>query len=127
MMNLVEAVVELGCVLTDAWEAADLAVRLREWWWVVRHPGLLDGPPPSPSSSPSPQDGFAPVLTERQRQILALAYAWSGVTNGDVRKVCFWHTETIRRDMVHLVQLGLLERRGEKKGTYYVPVFSVGD
>ena len=40
------AMVELYHTLVEIWRAADLAGHLREWWWVVRHPDLLDGPPP---------------------------------------------------------------------------------
>lgn len=36
------AVRELVATLVDGWEAADLVERLVEWWWVVRHPGLVD-------------------------------------------------------------------------------------
>lgn len=42
------AIRELISILYDAsqdvWEAADLANRLRAWWWVVTHPHLLDEP-----------------------------------------------------------------------------------
>ena len=37
------AIRELGYTLVDAWQAADLAARLAEWWWVVTHPELMDG------------------------------------------------------------------------------------
>ena len=40
------ALIELLHTLTDAWRAADLRTRLREWRWVITHPHLLDGPPP---------------------------------------------------------------------------------
>jgi len=39
------ALTELLHTLTDAWRAADLIGRLREWWWVTTHQRLLDGPP----------------------------------------------------------------------------------
>lgn len=39
------ALIELLHTLSDAWRTADLHTRLREWWWVVTHPHLLDGPP----------------------------------------------------------------------------------
>ena len=40
------AITELNHILHDAWQAADLRGRLGEWWWVVTHRQLLDGPPP---------------------------------------------------------------------------------
>jgi hypothetical protein len=49
------ALTELYHILRDAlreaqraaWQAADLHGRLGEWWWVVTHRHLLDGPPPA--------------------------------------------------------------------------------
>lgn len=40
MFALHELVSVLGDALRAAIEAADLAARLRSWWWVVRHPDL---------------------------------------------------------------------------------------
>lgn len=36
------AIKELGLILSDAWQAADVADRLRAWWWTVTHQELLD-------------------------------------------------------------------------------------
>jgi hypothetical protein len=44
---LMFAIVELYHILLDAWQAADLPGHLGEWWWVVTHRHLLDGPPPA--------------------------------------------------------------------------------
>ena len=41
------AIVELYYILHSAWKAANLLDRLGEWWWVVTHRHLLDGPPPA--------------------------------------------------------------------------------
>jgi hypothetical protein len=30
-----------GEAITAAAEAADLRARLREWWWVIRHPEIV--------------------------------------------------------------------------------------
>ena len=35
------AVKELVLVLLDAWEAADVRGRIREWWWCVCNQELL--------------------------------------------------------------------------------------
>jgi len=60
-------------------------------------------------------------LNERQRAALELVRARGRVTNADVRAACpFWPPETIRQDLRQLVDLGLLEKRGAKRGTYYV-------
>ena len=40
------AIVELYHTLIDVLQAGDLAGHLREWWWVITHHDLLDGPPP---------------------------------------------------------------------------------
>jgi len=37
---------ELYYTLAAAWKAADLAGRLREWWYVVTHQSILDAPAP---------------------------------------------------------------------------------
>jgi len=46
------ALTELYHTLADAWRAADLSKRLREWRWVVTHQCLLNSPvseaPPAP-------------------------------------------------------------------------------
>ena len=38
------AIKELWYTLADAWQAADLVARLQVWWYVVRHPELMDRP-----------------------------------------------------------------------------------
>jgi len=35
------AIRELLSTLQDAWHAADLAERLRTWWWTITHPDEL--------------------------------------------------------------------------------------
>ncbi len=42
---------ELFHTLIDAWRAADLVARLQEWWYVARHPDLMDSPPPEPNTN----------------------------------------------------------------------------
>ena len=47
MMSVREALIELLATILDALETEDydFAGRLREWWWCVTNPDLLDGPP----------------------------------------------------------------------------------
>ncbi len=42
---------ELIHTLIDAWRAADLVARLQEWWYVTRHPDLMDSLPPEPDTN----------------------------------------------------------------------------
>jgi hypothetical protein len=46
-MNISKVILELYQTLTDAWQEADLPGRLREWWWVITHPALVDAPHPA--------------------------------------------------------------------------------
>ena len=63
-----------------------------------------------------PQKG----LNQRQQQALAEAQQRGHITNGDLRQT-FPHVtaETLRLDLVDLVQRGLLQRQGRCKGTVY--------
>ncbi len=122
-MNMIEAIIELGCTLADAaeaaWKAMDLDARMEEWWYVVRHPEQMDGPPPNRVL----EAREVYLLNERQERALAL-----GEKYGRIRNALVWgcfplkSPETIRLDLRGLVDLGLLERHGLNKGTYYVPV-----
>jgi hypothetical protein len=64
-----------------------------------------------------------PDLNPRQES--ALSYLTSGayprITNQDIQNLHInVHPETIRRDLAELVSRGLLVKRGQKRGTYYV-------
>jgi hypothetical protein len=112
-MNVFKAMVELCCVLLDAgeaaWDAADLAGRLQEWWWAVTHADLVDAPPPP-----------AAALNERQEKALEMAERFGRVTRATVQGCCpLMHPEMIRVDLERLVHLGLLER--EPDGYYVQP------
>jgi DeoR/GlpR family transcriptional regulator of sugar metabolism len=64
------------------------------------------------------------MLNARQSRILPLAHQRGRITNGQLaqlRRSFDVTPETIRLDLAGLVRLGLLERRGTKKGTHYVP------
>lgn len=118
--DVTNAIVELLCVLLDAgeaaWEAADLAERVREWWWVTRHTDLVDA---APDWVAGPRVNY--VLSERQERVLELAGEFGRVTNAIVRSSFpLLHPETIRLDLCGLVDMGLLNRHGERKATYYV-------
>jgi len=52
MDTIFNAIRELYLTPADALAEADLSARLREWWWVVTHPHLLDGPPPQRCTEP---------------------------------------------------------------------------
>jgi len=59
-------------------------------------------------------------LNERQRQALAEAHQRGYITNGDLQQVYPEVTaETLRLDLVDLVQRGLLRRQGRCRGTVY--------
>ncbi len=59
------------------------------------------------------------------RQEIALAYLeeerHSRITNSDLQRLCpDVHPETLRRDLVALVEKRVLAKRGQKRGSYYV-------
>ena len=59
-------------------------------------------------------------LNERQRQALAEVQQRGHITNGDLRQAFPQVTaETLRLDLVDLVQRGLLRRQGRCRGTVY--------
>ncbi len=60
-------------------------------------------------------------LNQRQRQALAEVQQRGHITNGDLRQAFPQVTaETLRLDLVDLVQRGLLRRQGRCKGTVYM-------
>jgi len=70
-------------------------------------------------------DGFvalqAEPLNTRQLQIIARLHEQGRITNGDYQQLCpNVCPETLRLDLVDLVQRGLLKRRGRCRGTHYV-------
>jgi len=59
-------------------------------------------------------------LNERQKQALAEAQQRGHITNGDLRRVYPEVTaETLRLDLVDLVERGFLQRQGRCRGTVY--------
>lgn len=101
---------ELYHTLKAAWEVADLRGRLTEWWYVVTHQELVDGPPPSASE--------AAAFNERQLAALELARKRGRVTNGDLQERFAYHPETLRQDLAALVRLGYLQKNDQARGTF---------
>lgn len=61
------------------------------------------------------------ALNPRQEQALAFLLARRRITNRDYQEQCPGvHAETLRRDLVDLVERGLLVKVGDKRATYYV-------
>ena len=74
-------------------------------------------------SSSISQTGTASALNLNERQARALHYIQEHgrITNRDYQTICpAVSAETLRTDMVDLVEKGVLLRIGEKKGTYYI-------
>jgi ATP-dependent DNA helicase RecG len=60
-------------------------------------------------------------MNERQMQALAFVRKNGSITNSDYRQLCpTVSTETLRLDLVDLVNKGLLLKIGSKKGTHYI-------
>ncbi len=60
-------------------------------------------------------------MNERQMQALAFVRENGNITNSDYRRLCPQvSTETLRLDLVDLVNKGLLLKIGSKKGTHYI-------
>ena len=60
-------------------------------------------------------------LNPRQRKALEFLIEHKQIDNSTYQKICNTIKRTATRDLTDLVNLGLLERHGEKKGTYYTP------
>ncbi|MFN2134802.1 MAG: ATP-binding protein [Candidatus Promineifilaceae bacterium] len=60
-------------------------------------------------------------MNERQMQAIAYVREYGSITNSDYRTLCPQvSTETLRLDLVDLVEKGLLLKIGSKKGTHYI-------
>ncbi len=71
------------------------------------------------------QPGFVPQwehdMNERQMQALQFVQQKGRITNRDYRNLCpHVSAETLRLDLVDLVDKGVLLKIGEKRGTYYI-------
>lgn len=58
-------------------------------------------------------------LNPRQKKALDFLIEHKLIDNSTYQKICDTTKRTATRDFTDLVNLGLLERHGEKKGTYY--------
>lgn len=87
-----------------------------------------DAPADSATSAspaiPERLNGLYKGLPINPRQETALLHLLNGsprITNSDLQALCpDVHAETIRRDLADLVTKGILSKRGEKRGSYYV-------
>lgn len=60
-------------------------------------------------------------LNPRQEQALAFLLVHRRITSRDYQEICpAVHAETLRRDLVELVERGLLIKVGDKRATYYI-------
>ncbi|MBI4431482.1 MAG: Fic family protein [Candidatus Omnitrophica bacterium] len=59
-------------------------------------------------------------LNRRQDQIVKFLFIHDRVSNEECQKICGSIKRTATRDLADLVEKGVLHRKGEKKGTYYV-------
>lgn len=59
-------------------------------------------------------------LNSRQKKIVRHLLFSERIDNEECQKICDSTKRTATRDLTYLVEKGLLERKGEKRGTYYV-------
>lgn len=80
--------------------------------------------PAAPPAAPPRLNGLYQGIPINPRQETALLHLLTGsprITNSDLQNLCpDVHAETIRRDLADLVSKGILSKRGEKRGSYYV-------
>ncbi|MBI2167462.1 MAG: Fic family protein [Candidatus Omnitrophica bacterium] len=60
------------------------------------------------------------ALNKRQEKVLRHVFVHERITNEECQRLCGSIKRTATRDLTGLVVKGILEKRGEKKGTYYV-------
>jgi ATP-dependent DNA helicase RecG len=69
----------------------------------------------------APLPAWTRTMNERQARALAYVEEHGRITNRDYRTLCpDVSTETLRLDLVDLVEQGILLKIGAKKGTYYI-------
>jgi len=69
----------------------------------------------------APLPSWTRTMNERQARALAYVQEHGRITNREYRQLCSdVSTETLRLDLVDLVEQGILLKIGAKKGTYYI-------
>jgi ATP-dependent DNA helicase RecG len=69
----------------------------------------------------APVPAWTRIMNERQAKALAYVQEHGRITNREYRTLCpDVSTETLRLDLVDLVEQGILLKIGAKKGTYYI-------
>lgn len=69
-----------------------------------------------------------PKLNNRQKRCLRYVLEHGYIDAKIHRRIIpHWHSETLRLDRAKLREWGLLEKRGENKGAYYVPAGKGGE
>ena len=73
------------------------------------------------SGQPQQQRWGHTFFNERQEAAMAYVQQHGRIANSDLQALCpDVHPETIRRDLVELVEQNLLLRIGAKRATYYI-------
>ena len=69
----------------------------------------------------APMPTWTRTMNERQAKALAYVQERERITNREYRQICpDVSAETLRLDLVDLVERGILLKIGAKKGTYYI-------
>jgi len=69
----------------------------------------------------APQPSWARTMNERQAKALTYVQEHGSITNREYRTICpDLSSETLRLDLVDLVERGILLKIGAKRGTYYI-------
>ena len=64
------------------------------------------------------------IINERQSRVLLLLARRDRINLRRYRRMCpCFSNETLRRDLAGLVRMGLLQRHGKKRTTYYTSTF----
>ncbi len=95
---------------------------------VTLHNAAIKPLPVNDSRTPQPTlrfDGIYDGQEINPRQEAALVYLHEGprsrITNSDLKQLFpDVHAETLRRDLADLVEKGIFEKKGQKRGSYYV-------
>jgi ATP-dependent DNA helicase RecG len=93
---------------------------------VLLHSEVVREPEPEPTAETAPSfNGVYKGIEINPRQEAALIFlntpGNTRITNSDLQQLCpDVHAETIRRDLVDLVTKDILQKMGQKRGSYYI-------